>query len=443
MQRAALYIRVSTEEQALHGYSLDAQKQALTKYAKEHDMYIIDYYVDDGYSARKKYTNRKEFMRMLGDVQHDKLDIILFIKLDRWFRSVKDYYKIQEILEVHNVGWKTTEENYDTTTTNGRLYVNIRLSVAQDESDRTSDRIKFVFESKVSRGEVISGAQPIGLKIENKRLVHDETTMGMIQDLFVFFASHQSKYAAIRYIYEKYGIRIDKSTMRSILTNTLYMGEYRGNPNYCEPLIDDGLFSRVQKAIAAKGVRGTPSGRIYIFSGLLRCAGCGRIMSGQYVRQDPHEYYHYRCNIAVNEHLCDNNTAINEKYIENWLLENVESEIDYHIKKYQTQTAKKPKPAIDRAKIKRKLAKLKELYLNELITIDEYKTDYDIYNAQLEKEVEAFDPMPSIKILQDFLQSDFKEIYVSLDKKKRQALWRGIIKEIQIDSSKNLKTFFS
>ena len=83
MLRAGLYIRVSTEEQALHGYSLTAQREALTKYAQEHSYCIVDYYMDEGLSARKSFTKRKEFMRLLDDVKADRLDVILIIKLDR------------------------------------------------------------------------------------------------------------------------------------------------------------------------------------------------------------------------------------------------------------------------------------------------------------------------------------------------------------------------
>lgn len=228
MQRAALYIRVSTEEQAMHGYSLEAQREALTKYAKEHDLFIMDYYVDDGASARKKYTTRKEFMRMLRDVETDKLDLILFIKLDRWFRSVSDYYKVQEILDAHHVNWKTTEEQYDTTTTNGRLYTNIRLSLAQDESDRTSDRIKFVFASKVERGEAITGMVPPGFKIENKRLVHDPEKVGMIRELFQYYADHGSKNGAIQHIFDEYGAKIDRHSA-DVAEHTLQRRVSRSN----------------------------------------------------------------------------------------------------------------------------------------------------------------------------------------------------------------------
>ena len=71
-----------------------------------------------------------------------KFVIILVTKLDRWFRNIGEYYKVQEILEAHNVSWKTIYEDYDTSTAAGRLKINIMLSVAQDEADRASERIK-------------------------------------------------------------------------------------------------------------------------------------------------------------------------------------------------------------------------------------------------------------------------------------------------------------
>ena len=99
IKRAALYARVSTEEQAMHGVSLDAQKERLTQYAKENELSIVDLYVDEGISARKRYTARPAFMRMLEDVKSGRIDIIIFIKLDRWFRNVADYYEVQAILD--------------------------------------------------------------------------------------------------------------------------------------------------------------------------------------------------------------------------------------------------------------------------------------------------------------------------------------------------------
>jgi DNA invertase Pin-like site-specific DNA recombinase len=99
MIRAGLYIRVSTDEQALHGLSLDSQREALTAYAKEHNMQIVDIYADEGITARKALNKRLQFQRLISDVKAGKIDLILVTKLDRWFRNIKDYHNTQEILE--------------------------------------------------------------------------------------------------------------------------------------------------------------------------------------------------------------------------------------------------------------------------------------------------------------------------------------------------------
>ena len=174
MTRVALYLRVSHEEQVISHLSLDAQKEALTKHAKERGYSIVDIYADEGITARKQLKKRKELQRLLEDVKKDKIDLILVTKLDRWFRNIKDYYAVQEILEAHNCNWRTIFENYDTSTASGRLHINIMLSVNQDECDRTSERIKAVFKHKKENKEVCSGSVPYGHYIdENKHLQID------------------------------------------------------------------------------------------------------------------------------------------------------------------------------------------------------------------------------------------------------------------------------
>ena len=97
LKRAALYIRVSTDQQAKHGDSLDAQIATLKDYVSTQDnLTIIDTYIDDGISGQKLY--RDEFQRLLEDIKKNRIDIILFTKLDRWFRNLRHYLNIQEIL---------------------------------------------------------------------------------------------------------------------------------------------------------------------------------------------------------------------------------------------------------------------------------------------------------------------------------------------------------
>ena len=151
MKKAALYIRVSTDEQAKHGFSLGEQQHDLERYASKHNYAVVDIYADEGNTARKSLGKRKELQRLLDDVRAGHIDIILMKCLDRWFRNIADYYKVQEILDAYGVEWECTQEEYNTTTTNGRLMLNLKLSIAQNESDQTSDRIKYINEGKKRR----------------------------------------------------------------------------------------------------------------------------------------------------------------------------------------------------------------------------------------------------------------------------------------------------
>lgn len=171
--RVALYIRVSGEEQKIKGLSLESQRERLEAYAREQGWVIVGIYIDAAKTARKKLHKRSEFQRMLDAVRHDEVDMLLFTRLDRWFRSVPDYYKVMEVLEAHNCEWKTIDdgEGYDTTTASGRLYINIKLSIAQNEADLDGERIDVVFDSKVQHGTVLSGKCPFWLRVnEEKRL---------------------------------------------------------------------------------------------------------------------------------------------------------------------------------------------------------------------------------------------------------------------------------
>lgn len=443
-RRAALYIRVSTEEQVKQGYSLQAQRDNLEQYARANGYAIAGLYVDEGKSARKKYTQRKEFMRMLDDVKAGKIDVILFIKLDRWFRSVADYYKIQEILDAHNVAWKTTQEHYDTETTNGRLYINIRLSVAQDESDRDSDRIKFVFDSKVARGEVITGSLPMGLMIQDKHVVPDPATADIVRDFFRHYKSHSSIGAAMTYIRETYGIILWDPTARKMLHNPLYKGAYRDNPNYCEPLIPPAEFDAIQQLLESRSVRQNESGRVYIFAGLLICEECGQRMSGSH-STDPKkvERKFYRCRNATLYKRCTHRRQMGEAKLEEWLLLNLGTELDRWETEWNVAAAQAKRARIDPAAIRRKMDRLKDLYVNEMIDMEQYRADWTRYSTQLQ-EAQEEEPAaaPDFQGLRELLSGGPSSIYAPYTLEERREFWRGIIREIHLDGENNPRIIF-
>lgn len=444
--RVALYVRVSTDEQVREGYSIEAQKASLVSYAKKNGYKIIDSYIDEGYTARKRFDKRKEFVRMLGDAKAGKFDLILFIKLDRWFRSVSDYYKIQEVLESCNVNWKTTLEDYDTSTASGRLNLNIRLSVNQDEADRTSERIKFVFEKKVADGEVISGSCPLGYMIEGKKLVLDPEMSHIAKAAFDVYIKARSRMAVVRHIRNVYGYEINYNTVYSMLSNTMYYGSYRGNNEYCEPLISKAQFDKAQDIMKKNYIKRTPSGRIYLFSGLLKCGTCGRALSGTFSKnpRDPEGgYYYYRCGSAVRNLDCDNRKRVPEEFIEKYLLDNIVAELGRFKVEYNLRQSAPIKPMVDKKKIERKLERLKELYINELIDLDTYKADFEVYKTQLDSlNVNKEESKVDFEELENILSGDFIEMYHSLDKEDKQDLWLSLLESVEVTEEREISIFF-
>ncbi len=383
--RAALYIRVSTEEQAMRGYSLEAQRETLETYAKEHGMIVADFYQDEGKSARKSYRTRPEFMRLLHDVESGKIDLILFIKLDRWFRNVGGYYEVQRLLDSHGVHWQAVLEDYETVTSSGQFKVNIMLSVAQNEADRTAERMAVVFDSKIRHGTVLGGSVPFGYRLNSeKRLEIEPEDAAIVLDVFEHFRSNVSQRATLRYVRDTYGLNWCGDTLNRMLRNTLYVGHYerrgRVNPYFCQPIIPRDLFDAVQKLLSVN-VKAAPSGRVYLFTSIMVCDECGHKLTVAISKG----HVYYRCPHYSNRALCTHNRSLPEKQIESWLFNHLACELNRYRAEWEMREAERKKSAacVDRAAIKRKLARLKELYVNEVIDLEDYRRDYEQYTSQL------------------------------------------------------------
>lgn len=444
---AALYVRCSHEEQAKFGDTIEAQITDLKEFAKQHHLKIYDIYKDEGLSARKKYTKRKEFVRMLQDVEARKFDYIIFTKLDRWFRNIQDFYKIQEILDNNNVTWLTALERYEMETTNGRLNVNIRLSVAQDEADRDSDRIKDVFRLKVSKGEAITGSLPIGYMIdENNHIAIDPDMVDMVRDMFDRFELTGSKRGTLLYLIKKYDRYLAYETISRALKNKLYKGEYRGNTNYCPAIIDPERFDRIQ-FLGKRNVKRRSTNRYYVFSGLLKCKECGRnLVANTCTDKRYHrEYTSYRCNLYANSKMCTHNRAMSQNNIEEYLLDHIKPELKNYITAYgvEQKKAMQTYKSNDPSKIKAKLSRLKDLYINELIEIDDYKKEYDELQKELSQTTAAIAPIQKdLSAINTILEMDLQNVYGSLSPQEKHALWSGVIDYIEIDNDKNIEITF-
>ena len=437
--RVGIMCRVSTEEQALHGDSLEAQETALVEHAKNNNMKIFKIYRDEGFSARKPVLKRPAMIELLEDVKAGKIDMVIFTKLDRWFRNVGEYHKIQEVLERHKVVWKAILEDYNTATADGRLKVNIMLSVAENEADRTSERIKFVFQSKINKKEVIIPEQnlPFGYKIELidgiKRLVKDEETREITEFFFKNALNSSIRQAAVK-TNQTFGLNKDYSKYYKMCKNSIYTGTYYGVDDYCEPYITHEQYQIF--ANYNSHIRKAKHNRFYIFSGLIRCTCCGRLMTGRY-NTTPYgvEYYYYRCNRVLAK-TCSSK-SLSEKKTETYILENIEAELKKFILSAEAKEPTQRKRQTDVAKLKEQLRRVNVSYQAGNMEDNEYLEKTKEIKSMIEKASveESQSSKVNIEPLKQFLNSGFKNIYASMTSEEKQQLWRSIISEILYDGN--------
>lgn len=455
VEEVALYVRVSTEEQALNGDSLRTQREELTKYALNNGFHIFGIYEDDGYSATN--LKRPALEKLLQDVQQNKINRILITKLDRLSRGVRNYYKILDILDDHEVYWQTIFEKYDSSTANGRLHINIMLSVAENESAQTGERIRSVFKTKIKNKELISGKIPVGLKRQEKKLVIDEDKKQIVIEAFNIHKETTSVYQTFQSLNLKYPeLNLNYMRVYRLLTNKLYIGiketRYGNIEDFCPAIIDRTAFENTQRLLKknARKKSANNSGG-YIFQGLLRCAECGYILGGKfYSKNIESSKYYYICKRHHLSLKCSCATNFNELKIEEKLLQEIKPQLDKYISDYdyKEKNFKKMDMTKEISSVENKLAKLKDLYVRDLIRIEDYEKDYREYLQQLtelheqQKKIEINIPDNNLKALKSFLSNDFISEYNNFSRIQKRRIWLSIIDHINIDKDYNMKIFF-
>lgn len=448
--RVAIYIRVSTDKQVKDGDSMRDQLATGQKYIDSHEnMILVDTYIDDGISGQK--LKRDDFQRLIDDVRAGRIDLIIFTRLDRWFRNLRHYLNTQDILDKHGVSWTAIEQPYfDTSTPHGRAFVNNSMIWAELEAQNDSDRILGVFDDKVDNGEVLSGSTPLGYTIVNKHLVPDDDAPTAVA-IFQYYRKTGNLSMTLRYMESEFGLVRSAASLKNMLTNTKYIGEFRDNKNYCPAIIDRDLFFDVQRLLKINIKSGKKHD--YIFSGLVVCDDCGHIMSGCQQRakgrvradgtQIVYKYSVYRCRQGVNLHRCPNRKLVFETPLEKMLLERIRPELENYIAEYEVANLPALRTDAKRRSVEGKMQKLKDLYLNDLITMDEFKLDREKLLMQLEKiNAEDSRPVKDLSYLKNFLKMDFESVYDSLSIPERRELWRSIVKEIRVDHDKNIHIIF-
>jgi hypothetical protein len=223
--------------------------------------------------------------------------------------------------------------------------------------------------------------------------------------------------------------------MKRMLKNRRYIGEAHGMTDFCEPIVDKEVFERVQIALGRNIKRSQK--RTYMFSGLMRCAECGRPMSGHYwVARD---CLGYRCgkHYGPKVNQCPNSKIITDGVIEERLLEMLPNVIIEQVEMHKKKSAPVVSYERQKASLEKKIERLKVLFVNEEISLEEYRVDKATLLKQIAELAPVTPPEPPQAVLQ--LQGmNIKEVYGILTKEEKRMFWRGIIKEIRFDKERHL-----
>lgn len=412
-------------------YSLSAQEELCRQYAKENNMTVYKVYADEGISASKSLLKRKALLEMLDDAEHGLFQVILFKDITRWSRSASNYYKVQERLDKAKVGWISVQQPYlETLTPTGRFQVSIMLGTSQLEAEQTGERIRFVQESQVREGyfPFPGHLAAFGYKGErtpdgHRTLVPDPELGNVVKEMFMTY-SITGNYKRAQEKAIEMGVPMTKDRVHYILKNRRYIGEFRGIKGFCEPLVSEELFEACQRL---QGHRNYTHRRdTYVFSSLCRCGVCGGTMYG--TTNTSSLAIWYRC-----DH-CKHN-MISEKKLEPMVLDEVDQYVHDLTIKVEKKTYKKT--AQNATKLRAKLDRLNELYIEGNISKEDYNRRKTDLEAQISESTEVKVNVPKA------FKGPWKEAYSALDGAKRNILWKSVIDKVVINGDKTISIIFS
>lgn len=322
--RCGIYTRKSTEDGLEQEFnSLDAQRLAAEAYItsqKESGWVCMpERYDDGGYSGGN--TDRPAFQKLMADVEEGKIDCILVYKIDRLSRSLIDFAKIMETLERCSVSLVSVTQQFNTTTSMGRLTLNILFSFAQFEREIISERTRDKIAAARRKGKWTGGPPVLGYDCARERsggrLLLNKAEAEQVREIFKTYLKEGTLSATVKAIRarggktKRYktaketfrgGLEFDKSTLQKLLTNVIYLGKmtYKGEVFDGEQpaIVDEDLFGRVQgllrrnRGSAGRDIRNKCGA---LLKGLVRCKHCGCAMSHHFATRGNRRYRYYVC----------------------------------------------------------------------------------------------------------------------------------------------------
>ena len=320
--RCAVYTRKSTEEGLEQEYnSLDAQRDAgeafIASQKSEGWVCLADRYDDGGFTGGN--MDRPALQRLLADIGMGKVDCIVVYKVDRLSRSLIDFARIMDTLDQNKVSFVSVTQQFNTSTSMGRLMLNVLLSFAQFEREIISERTRDKIAATRRKGKWAGGLPMLGYDVAEgggKLLVND-TEAARVRDIFAIYLERESLIETAEVLNKRGwtmkkwttregnpygGATFSKNNLLRLLTNPVYTGQVRFKnelyPGEHEAIVDGETYSRVQVILKRNGRSGSPTTRNKfgaLLRGLLRCAPCDCGMTHSFAVSRTKRYRYYQC----------------------------------------------------------------------------------------------------------------------------------------------------
>lgn len=390
---AGLYPRVSTDDQVREGFSLDEQEKEMKKLCMYKNYQIYKVYREEGVSA--KNMNRPKFQEMIQDLKDGKINRIIVYKLDRLTRSIQDLEVICKLIEKYHCSLDSVSKEINTDTATGVFFIRMTTILAQLEIERTSERTKFGLKGAAKNGH-FCGKAPIGYRKINKELVIDDLESEVVKEIFDDYVNGLSVCTITKKLNNKNALNRNwrTTTIDRMLSNYIYCGDYLYGKraknmkpihleNICPAIIDKETFKMVQTQ-KERNLKNYTRKHTYVYMQKIVCSRCNKIMGGSSTtsRNKPTQIY-YKCNCC--------NTRINEKKIEKPLMLFLNDMLDYYLlidNNFKSFFNEDLNIEIDKYnkmldKCNKKLKKIKEAYLDDLIDKDEFITEEKAIKSQI------------------------------------------------------------
>lgn len=468
-RKVAIYVRVSTTNQAEEGYSIDGQLDSLTKYCEAMGWSVYQKYIDAGFSGGK--LERPDILKLIKDAKRGVFDTILVYKLDRLSRNVQDtLYLVKEVFNKNEVHFVSLQENLDTSSAMGNLFLTLLSAIAEFEREQIKERMQL---GKLGRAK--SGKSMMWAKVAYGYTYHvgtgemtvNQSEAVVVRKVFTSYLNGRSITKLRDDLNQKYPKTPAWSyrTIRQMLDNPVYCGynKYKGviyTGNH-EAIISEDVYNQVQEEIKIRQIKAyaqnknpRPFQSKYMLSGIGQCGYCKAPLKSllRNTKKDGTRTVRYECHqrrpkkirgvTTYNDNKKCNSGIYSKDDLEAYVLESIsklQTDSDYIDELFNIELEKLDREAINKEieTLSNKISKLNDLYINNLITLDELKKQSNTFNTKIEilKDELANDPaIKRQKNKQKMLKIlDTKDVF-EMNYEEQKMLVRALIDKVQVTS---------